>query len=95
MLFRSLARPKQGFGVPIDLWFRGPLKELAFDTLLSPRATARGLFRPAVVRQLLEEHVSGRADRHYQLWNLLMLELWYRMFIDTDGDGRRKGGGYG
>ncbi len=90
-----LARPKQGFGVPIDVWFRGPLKDLAFDTLLSPRATARGLFRPTAVRQLLEEHVSGRADRHYKLWNLLMLELWHRMFIDTDGDGRRKGGGCG
>lgn len=88
-----LARPKQGFGVPIDTWFRGPLKELAFDTLLSPRATARGLFRPAAVRQLLEEHVSRRADRHYQLWNLLMLELWYRTFIDHDGDGRRKASG--
>ncbi len=90
-----LARPKQGFGVPIDVWFRGALKDLAFDTLLSPRATARGLFRPAAVRQLLEEHVSGRADRHYQLWNLLMLELWHRMFIDPDGAGRRKGGGWG
>lgn len=77
-----LGRPKQGFGVPIDAWLRGPLKELAFDTLLSPRATARGLFRPAAVRQLLEEHVSGGVDRHYQIWNLLILELWHQMFID-------------
>jgi len=90
-----LARPKQGFGVPIDVWFRGPLKDLAFDTLLSPRATVRGLFRPEAVLQLLEDHVSGRADRHYQLWNLLMLELWYRAFIDPDGAGRRTGGGCG
>lgn len=88
-----LGRPKQGFGVPIDVWFRGPLKDLAFDTLLSPRAADRGLFRPAAVRHLLEEHVSGRADRRYQLWNLLMLELWYRTFIDQDGDGRQNGWG--
>jgi asparagine synthase (glutamine-hydrolysing) len=84
-----LRRPKQGFGVPLDGWLRGPLKELAFDMLLSPRAMARGLFRAAAVRQLVEDHVSGRADRHYQIWNLLMLELWYRAFIDHDGAGRR------
>lgn len=84
-----LARPKQGFGVPIDAWFRGPLKALSYDTLLSARAAARGLFRPVAVRRLLEDHASGRADRHYQIWNLLMLELWYRAFIDHDGDGRR------
>jgi asparagine synthase (glutamine-hydrolysing) len=75
-------RPKWGFGVPIDRWFRRELRELASDTLLSRRARERGLFRPEAVRQLLDEHVSGRADWHHQLWCLLVLELWFQRFID-------------
>ena len=75
-------REKMGFGVPIDRWFRGELRELATDTLLSRRALARGYFRPEAVRRLLDEHVSGRAHWHAHLWNLLMLELWHQMFID-------------
>ena len=75
-------REKQGFGVPIDRWFRTDLRELAADTLLSQRARARGYFKPDAVRRLIEEHVAGRAQWHHQLWNLLMLELWHQMFID-------------
>ena len=43
---------------------------------------ARGYFRPEAIRLLIDEHVSGRANWHHQLWNLLMLELWHQMFID-------------
>jgi asparagine synthase (glutamine-hydrolysing) len=75
-------RPKMGFGVPLESWFRTDLKELAFDTLLSTRMRDRGYFRQAFVRRLLEEHVRGTRSWHYQLWNLLMLELWHRVFID-------------
>ena len=75
-------RPKMGFGVPLDHWFRNELREMAHDLLLSPRALGRGYFRAAVLRRLLDEHVTGRAAWQYQLWNLLMLELWHRMFID-------------
>lgn len=75
-------RPKMGFGVPIDIWFRGELKELLHDVLLDSHATHRGWFRPAVVRQLVEEHTSGRADHAYRLWALLVLELWARKFLE-------------
>ena len=75
-------RKKMGFGVPIHRWFRHELKDLAMDTLLSPRALTRGYFKPEAVRRLIEEHASGRAFWHHQLWNLLMLEFWHRMFID-------------
>jgi asparagine synthase (glutamine-hydrolysing) len=77
-----LYRPKMGFGVPIDAWFRGPLGELARDALLDGPARTRGLFQPDEVRRLLDEHRAGRARHHYRLWALLMLELWFRAWID-------------
>ena len=77
-----LRRGKMGFGVPLDHWFRGPLAGFARDTLLDPRALERGLFRPAAVRQLVEEHLAGRFDHSYRLWALLVLELWQRCWLD-------------
>lgn len=78
-------RPKMGFGVPIDRWFRRELKEMAYDTLLGSRCLGRGLFRQKVVRQLLDEHAHGRAEWHHHLWALLFLELWFQQFIDRRG----------
>jgi asparagine synthase (glutamine-hydrolysing) len=75
-------RPKMGFGVPIDHWFRYELRPFAEDVLLDTTARERGYFDQAVVAQLLDEHVRGVARWHSQLWNLLMLELWHRTFID-------------
>jgi asparagine synthase (glutamine-hydrolysing) len=86
-----LHRPKMGFGVPIDRWLRGELRELLADTLLSPRALGRGYFTAAVVRRMVDEHVRGRASWHYLLWTLLMLELWHRTHIDGDGERGRRG----
>ncbi|GAB4486959.1 MAG: asparagine synthase (glutamine-hydrolyzing) [Thermodesulfovibrionales bacterium] len=77
-----LFREKMGFGVPLDHWFRGDLKQMAYDTLLSERAVARGYFRPERVRQILDEHATGAWNWHSHIWNLLMLELWHRVFID-------------
>ena len=77
-----LDRPKQGFAVPIDQWFRHDLKEMAHDILLDPHSLGRGYFRAEVVRGLLDEHVKGVRHWHHQLWNLLMLELWHRACID-------------
>jgi asparagine synthase (glutamine-hydrolysing) len=78
-----LYRPKMGFGCPVDHWFRSELKEFAYETLLSQSARERGLFRPAYVRQLLEEHCAFARDHHTRLWALLMLELWFQMWIDS------------
>lgn len=75
--------PKMGFGVPLDRWFRRELKEMAFDVLLGRRLAERGLVRREAVQTLLEEHLSGRCTWHYQIWNLLMLELWFQTFIDN------------
>ncbi|MBI3988608.1 MAG: asparagine synthase (glutamine-hydrolyzing) [candidate division NC10 bacterium] len=75
-------RPKKGFGVPIDRWFRKDLREMAYDVLLDHRGLERGYFRREAVQKLLDEHCQGEGTWHYLLWNLLMLELWHRMFID-------------
>ena len=77
-----LRRRKMGFGCPIDQWLRRELKDLAYDTLLAPAARERGLMRPGYVERLLDEHCSYHANHHTRLWALLMLELWYRTWID-------------
>lgn len=76
-------RKKMGFGVPIDHWFRAELKPLLHDVLLSDRCLQRGLLNPNAVRTLVDEHTSGRMDHAYRLWNLLCLELWQRMMLDS------------
>ena len=81
-----LYRPKMGFGCPVDHWFRGELKEFTYETLLSQSARERGLFRPAYVRQLLDEHCAFTRDHHTRLWALLMLELWFQMWIDSPAE---------
>ena len=76
-------RPKMGFGEPLDHWFRHELRPLLHETLLDETALGRGYFRPEVVRQLVEEHVANRWDHSYRLWSLLCLEIWHRVFLDT------------
>ncbi len=78
----NLNRSKMGFGVPIGHWFRGAMQPFLRETLLSEKALARGLFQPERVRQLIDSHVSVKADHSHRLWTLLMLELWFERFID-------------
>jgi asparagine synthase (glutamine-hydrolysing) len=80
-----LTRPKMGFGVPLDRWFRGPLRELATDTLTGKKFLERGIVEPDFVRYLLEEHASGRRNNHHQIYGLLMLELWLRNVEEPAG----------
>ena len=77
-----LHRPKMGFGVPLDHWFRRPLRDFLRETLLYPRCLERGYLEPRAVRTLVDEHITGRRNWHYQLWDLVVLELWFRTFID-------------
>jgi len=79
----NVNRAKMGFGVPVGPWFRGPLRELLCDSLLSSRSFARGLFQPDEVKRLITEHVEARADHSFQLWSLLMLELWHTEMVDA------------
>jgi asparagine synthase (glutamine-hydrolysing) len=73
-----LTRSKMGFGVPLAQWFRGPLRELVHDSLLSQSFLDRGIVSPEFVRYMLEEHASGRRSNHNHMYRLLMLELWFK-----------------
>lgn len=75
-------RRKQAFHTPTATWFREPKgRNLLGDALLGETARARGLFEPEAVERLMREHQAG-ADRDQALWNLLVLELWFRAYLD-------------
>jgi len=76
-------RRKQGFGVPLGIWFRGNLRELFADTLLSPASLQRGYFQPAFVRRIVEEHLSGRRDHTLRLWQLVVFEKWQQLYVSA------------
>jgi asparagine synthase (glutamine-hydrolysing) len=75
---KLLTLPKKGFGVPLAAWFRGQLRELLEDVLLSHEALERGVSSPRFMRYLLDEHLRGRRDNSRWLWQMLILELWFR-----------------
>jgi asparagine synthase (glutamine-hydrolysing) len=77
----SLWRKKQGFNVPKGIWFRGELRDFAFDHLSTQQVQRMGLFEPGQVINLLNEHVSGKRDNSHQIWGLLCLSLWWQQFI--------------
>ena len=78
-----LTRRKQGFGVPIKHWFRGNLSGIAHDLLLSTRAEQRGIFNPEFIRRLLKAHATTTTVNHSdEIWALLCLELWFRIYMD-------------
>jgi asparagine synthase (glutamine-hydrolysing) len=76
-------RKKQGFGVPLGVWFRGGLTDVFSDVLRSPRTRQRGYFQPAFVDRLVQEHLSGRRDHTLRLWQLMVFELWHRQYLDV------------
>jgi len=81
-----LYRKKMGFGCPVGDWLRQELREMAHDVLLSSAASDRGIFQKAYVERLLAEHASNRVQHDTRLWALLMLELWFRMWVDQPTD---------
>ncbi len=77
-----VARGKHGFEAPIGEWLRGPLAPMAESLLADGRLRDRGVFNQQEVSRLWTEHRDGRADHRHRLWQLVMLELWFRQFID-------------
>jgi asparagine synthase (glutamine-hydrolysing) len=74
---REIARGrKKGFSIPAAAWLRGELEPFAREVLSPQRVRSQGYFDPAVVGQLLDDHVARRADHSRQLWGLMSFSLW-------------------
>jgi asparagine synthase (glutamine-hydrolysing) len=80
---RIKARAKMGFGVPISRWFRNELRTELKEVLLDPVCLNRGIFRTAVIEKLVAEQAQDQREHAHRLWALLMLELWFRQYIDS------------
>jgi asparagine synthase (glutamine-hydrolysing) len=75
-------RRKMGFGVPVGKWFRSEMKDFVRGVLLSEKSLRRGVIRPDALERYVTEHIDGKRDHSFQLWTLLMLELWFQRFVD-------------
>jgi asparagine synthase (glutamine-hydrolysing) len=81
-----LYRPKQGFSMPLLHWFRQDPSPPLLDILLEPRTIQRGYFEEKGIRRRVLEHRKGIRDRSWELWHLLIFELWHRNFMETKSE---------
>jgi asparagine synthase (glutamine-hydrolysing) len=83
-------RPKMGFSVPLERWFRGPLRQRLDEAILGPRLAATGLFNGRYLEQVVGAHVSGRRDYSAPLWTLLMFDAFLRNVMPDEAVDRRQ-----
>lgn len=83
-----LDRPKKGFGFPLALWLRGPLRRMMQGVIDDSRLVDAGLFRREELQRLHDEHCAGRVDHNYRLWMAFNLEVFWRHFIDRQAVGQ-------
>jgi asparagine synthase (glutamine-hydrolysing) len=72
----TVERPKQGFGVPMETWLRGPLRDWTEELLRRERLQSQGLLDPTPVRRAWETHLSGKSNLQHHLWAVLMFQAW-------------------
>jgi asparagine synthase (glutamine-hydrolysing) len=83
-------RKKMGFPTPWEGWLAGEQLQELEDLLLEPRSMQRNLFQPEAVRRLFAEHRTRARDNSNRIWRLLNLELWFRVYVDSDSSLRGK-----
>ncbi len=76
-----LTRRKQGFGVPLRLWFRNELREMLHDHLSASHLVRDGILNGQAIQRILHEHQQSTRDHQHRLWLLLNLEMWYRLYF--------------
>ncbi|MEE9294094.1 MAG: asparagine synthase (glutamine-hydrolyzing) [Phycisphaerae bacterium] len=77
-------RAKQGFGFPLAFWMRNELSTFLRNLFAQSRFVELGIFDRGVMKNLLEAHLSGKADHNFRLWVLMNLEIWYRLCIERE-----------
>ena len=76
-------RPKMGFAMPVAQWINSDWKEMSEELVLGSRALQRGNFNNSFLSRIMAEHRCGRRDHSYIIWTLMVLEMWYRAYIDA------------
>ena len=78
-------RKKQGFGIPLQRWFRGELTNFAKEMLFDTRTLSRGYFDSGAIERVLQEHEDRSYDHGHMIYALIVFELWNRTFVDGGG----------
>jgi asparagine synthase (glutamine-hydrolysing) len=87
-----IERPKMGFGVPIGVWLRGPLREWAEALLEEGKLRDEGYFNPEPIRRMWAAHLNGRLNEQYRLWPILMFQSWLEAQVEGHGASARASG---
>jgi len=82
-------RKKVGFDSPIGQWFKGELRGFLHEFLSPEQIRASGMLNPSAVQNLIADHMSGRKDYSLQLWSILALEAWFRMYIEDQNESEK------
>jgi asparagine synthase (glutamine-hydrolysing) len=77
---RILKRPKVGFRVPVNEWFRGQMREYLLDHLRGASSLTRRYYNAPALDRVLDDHINGKQNQEKLLWTLLNLEIWHRQY---------------